>query len=117
MTTQQVANRLVELCRKGEIPKAGDELYADTIVSVEPEHAPFKTAKGKAAVQKRGAQFALSIEQRHDGSFSDPVVCGRYFGVAMMLDDTFKGQGRMKIEEICLYEVKDGKIVYEQFFF
>jgi SnoaL-like protein len=117
MTTQQVANRLVELCRKGEIPKAGEELYADSIVSVEPEHAPLKTAKGKAAVQKRGQQFASMIEERHSGSFSEPVVCGRYFSIAMVLDATFKGQGRMKMEEICLYEVKDGKIVFEQFFF
>jgi len=117
MTTQQVANRLVELCRKGEIPKAGDELYADSIVSIEPDHAPLKTAKGKPAVQKRGQQFAASIEQTHGGSFSDPTVCGRHFSVAMVLDATFKGQGRMKLEEICLYEVKDGKIVLEQFFY
>ena len=117
MTTQQVANRLVELCRKGEIQKAGDELYDDTIVSVEPEHAPLKTAKGKSAVQKRGQQFASMIEQRHDGSFSDPVICGKYFSVAMVLDATFKGQGRMKLEEICVYEVKNGKIVFEQFFY
>ena len=117
MTTQQVANHLVELCRKGEIQKAGDELYADSIVSVEPDHAPLKTAKGKTAVQKRGQQFAAMIEQRHGGSFSDPTVCGRYFSVAMTLDATFKGQGRSKIEEICVYEVKDGKIIFEQFFF
>jgi hypothetical protein len=117
MTTQQVANRLVELCRKGDVQKAGDELYADTIVSVEPDHAPLKTAKGKPAVQKRGQQFASSIEERHAGSFSDPVVCGKYFSVAMMLDATFKGQGRMKLEEVCVYEVKDGKVVFEQFFY
>ena len=117
MTTQQVANRLVELCRKGEIQKAGEELYADTIVSIEPEHAPTKTAKGKAAVVKKGQQFASMIEERHGGSFSDPIVCGRHFSVAMTLDATFKGKGRMKLEEICVYEVKDDKIVFEQFFF
>ena len=57
------------------------------------------------------------IEERHGGSFSDPIVAGRYFSVAMVLDATFKGQGRMVLEEICLYEVKDGKIILEQFFF
>jgi hypothetical protein len=117
MTTQQVANRLIELCRQGKVQEAGQELYADSIVSVEPEHAPLKTAHGKDAVSKRGQQFAAMIEERHGGSFSDPVVCGRYFSVAMVLDATFKGQGRMKFEEICVYEVKDGKIVFEQFFF
>jgi hypothetical protein len=27
-----------------------------------------------------------------------------------------KGRGRVKMEELCAYEVKDGKIVLEQFF-
>jgi hypothetical protein len=30
---------------------------------------------------------------------------------------TVKGQGRMKMDEIAVYEVKDGKIVKEQFFY
>ena len=29
----------------------------------------------------------------------------------MMLDSTMKGQPRNKVEEVCVYEVKDGKIV------
>lgn len=117
MTTQQVADRLVALCRKGEIQKAMEELYADSIVSNEPAHAPTKSASGKKAVFEKGAQFASMIETRHGGSFSEPIVGGRYFSVAMMLDATFKGQGRMVFDEICVYEVKDGKIVWEQFYF
>ena len=117
MTTQQIANRLVELCRKGQIQQAAEELYADDIHCIEPAHAPTKTAKGKKAVAEKGAQFAAMIEERHGGSFSDPIVSGRYFSSAMTLDATFKGKGRMVLEEICVYEVKDGKIVSEQFFF
>ena len=117
MTTQQVADRLVALCRQGEILKAMEELYANDIESIEPEHAPTKSAKGKPAVFEKGKQFASMIETRHGGSFSDPVVGGHYFSVAMMLDATFKGKGRMTFDEVCVYEVKDGKIVREQFFF
>ena len=117
MNTQQVANRLVELCRQGKIPQAMEELYDKDIVCLEPDHAPIKSAKGKAAVMEKGKQFASMIEERHGGSFSDPIVGGRYFSVAMVLDATFKGQGRMKLEEICTYEVKDGKIVKEQFLY
>ena len=117
MNTQQVADRLVALCRQGDIQKAMEELYADDIVSNEPAHAPTKSAKGKKAVFEKGKQFASMIETRHGGSFSDPIVGGRYFSVAMMLDATFKGQGRMKFDEVCVYEVKDGKIIWEQFYF
>ena len=35
----------------------------------------------------------------------------------MTLDATFKSRGRMQMEEICLYQVKNGKIVREQFFY
>ena len=117
MTTQQVANRLVELCRTGQIFQAQEELYADDITCLEPEHAPAKSAKGKEEVLEKGKQFASMIEERHGGSFSDPLVSGRYFSVAMTLDATFKGMGRNLLEEICMYEVKDGKIVFEQFYY
>ena len=117
LTTQEVANRLVELCRKGQIAEAQQELYSDDIISTEPAHAPIKSAKGKKAVAEKGAEFAAMIETRHGGSFSDPIVGGRYFSCSMTLDATFKGQGRMTMDEICVFEVKDGKIVSEQFFF
>ena len=117
MNTQQVGDRLVALCRKGDIQKAMEELYDDAIVSNEPANSLVKSASGKKAVFEKGKQFAAMIEQRHGGSFSNPLVAGRYFSVVMVLDATIKGMGRMSLEEICVYEVKDGKIVSEQFFF
>lgn len=119
MTTQDVANRLVELCRKGQIMDAQKELYGTDIVSIEPENAPapVKFAKGIEAVTEKGVQFASMIEERHGGNISDPTVAGNFFSLGWTLDATMKGIGRTKLEEICLYEVKDGKIVTEQFFY
>lgn len=57
------------------------------------------------------------IEEMHGGWCSDPVVGGNHFSVAMGMDVTMKGAGRMNMDEICVYEVKNGKIVKEQFFF
>ena len=39
MTTREGANRLVELCRKGLILEAQQELFADDVTSHEPEHS------------------------------------------------------------------------------
>ena len=117
MTTQQVADRLVELCRKGQIFEAQEELYADDIVCVEPPFSPMPMTKGKEAVLAKGKMFAEMIEERHGGSFGDPVVNGRYFCVPTTLDATMKGRGRQLLEELSMYEVKDGKIVFEQFFY
>ena len=117
MTTQEVANRLVELCRKGQIQQAGEELYGEDILSIEPDYAPTKTAKGKKAVGEKGMQLASMIEERHGLSITDPVITGKQFSMGMTLDATMKGQGRVLLEEICVYKVEDGKIVYEQFIY
>ena len=118
MTTQEVANKLVAYMQKGQIFEAQSELYSDDIVCIEPEGAmaPHLT-KGKKAVAEKGKEFASMIEERHGGSCSTPVVSGRHFTIAMSIDATMKGAGRRLLEEVCVYEVKDGKIVQEQFFY
>jgi len=117
MTTQEVANRLISLCRTGQIQQAQTELYGEKMVSIEPAGAPVERAEGLRAVVEKGKQFAGMIEERHGGSFTDPVVTGNYFSVGMTLDATMKGRGRVLLEEICVYKVENGKIVFEQFIY
>jgi hypothetical protein len=56
------------------------------------------------------------IEQMHSQAVSDPVVAEHAFACTMSMDVTMKGQGRMQMTELCVYVVKDGKIVSEQFY-
>ncbi|MFM9908701.1 MAG: SnoaL-like domain-containing protein [Chitinophagaceae bacterium] len=118
MTTEEVAKKLVAYMRQGQMLQAQTELYGDDIVCIEPEGgmAPHIT-KGIKAVGEKGNQFNAMIEERHGGSCSDAIVAGDFFSLTMMLDATMKGMGRIKLEEICVYQVKNGKIVFEQFFF
>lgn len=120
MSTQQVADRLVALCREGKYDQAQVELYADDAVSIEPEGLPpgaLGNAQGLAAIREKGRQFEERIEAMHSSSVSDPVVAENWFSMAMRLDATFKGMGRVDMNEICVYHVRDGKIVHEQFFY
>ncbi|MCB0522632.1 MAG: nuclear transport factor 2 family protein [Lewinellaceae bacterium] len=118
MSTQEIANRLVELCRKGDYATCYQELYSQDAVSIEPDHAPPPhRAEGMDALRKKGEMWQGMIEETYGGSVSDPIVAGDQFACAMMVDWKMKGQERAKMEEICLYKVKDGKIVSEQFFF
>jgi len=117
-TTQEIANRLVELCRTGMYEEAQNELFSDDAESIEPPEAPgLQSVKGIDAIRKKGQDFQNMVETIHGGSISDPTVAGRFISVAMILDATYKGMGRQKMEEIAVYETKDGKIVKEQFFF
>lgn len=120
MNTTQVAARLVELCRQGHYEQAQNELYADDAVSIEMAGLPSEAlgdARGLAAIREKGRRWADNIVEIHGGSVSDPIVAGDWFSIAMGIDATYKDRGRMPMEEICVYRVRDGKIVHEQFFY
>jgi ketosteroid isomerase-like protein len=120
MNTQAIAARLVELCRQGKYEQAQDELYADDAVSIEMDGLPPGTARdarGLEAIREKGRQFNAGIEAMHGGSVGDPIVTGNWFSLVMTMDATFKERGRMDMREICVYQVRDGKIVREQFFY
>lgn len=120
MTTQDVANRLVELCRQGQFDQAQIELYAKDAVSLEPEGAPsgsLGSVRGFDAIREKAKAFDQTYEQIHSVKVSDPLVAGEYFSIVMGMDATWKQGGRYAMEEICVYRVKDGKIVLEQFFY
>lgn len=119
LTTQQVAARFNELAQNNQYDVIQDELYDAEAVSIEPSHAAMMlpNAEGLAAIKKKGEDFNAMIEEMHSGWCSEPVVGGNFFSVAMGMDVTMKGAPRMNMDEIAVYEVKNGKIVKEQFFF
>ncbi|MEP6682610.1 MAG: SnoaL-like domain-containing protein [Parafilimonas sp.] len=120
MTTQEVANKFYEMGEANQWDKIQDELYSDDAESIEPPNAEMsglKNAKGKAALKEKSKQFNEMIEEMYGGFCSKPVIGGNFFSVAMGMDVKFKGMNRMNMDEVCVYEVKDGKIVKEQFFF
>ena len=119
MTTQQIASRLVELCQHGEFEKAQLELYSDDVKSIEPYDTPEypKLTEGKDKVFAKTKQFDESVKETHAISVSDPIVATHSFAVKLTMDLTMKKNNeRMNMSELCLYKVKDGKVVSEEFF-
>lgn len=119
MTTQEVADTLVKLCSEGKFLEAGKALYSPDIVSMEAAAPPggSREAKGFADVIAKGEWWVANHEV-HSSKVEGPVVAGHYFSVAFKIDATFKAQNkRFQMEEIAVYKVADGKIVYEEFFY
>jgi len=117
-TTQDVAHRLVELCRQGKVLEAQEELFADNVTSVSPDmKGGTETTVGKEANIEKGKQFAAMIEQLHSAHISGPVVAGKWASISWSMDVTMSGRGRSQMDEICVYKIEEGKIVSEQFFF
>lgn len=118
LTTEEVAAKFNQLSKEGKWDQIQEELFAENAVSIEPPNSPgLQSVEGLPAIRQKGKMFNEMVEEMHGGYSTDPVVAGNHFSVAMGMDVTMKGQGRMKMDEIALYEVKDGKIVKEQFFY
>jgi hypothetical protein len=118
LTTQEVASLFNELAKQEKWFEIQDELFSDNVRSVDPPNSPyFGYAEGKVAVRKKGEDWVKRIEAVHRTYTTEPVVGGNHFAVGREMDITVEGFGRIKIDEIMLYEVKDGQIVLEQFFY
>jgi hypothetical protein len=103
MTTQEVASRFNELAKQEKWFEIQDELFSDVVKSIDPPNSRyFGCAEGKTLVRKKGEEFVKRIEAAHRRYTTEPIVAGNHFAVG---------------SEVMLYEVKDGQIVLEQFFY
>ena len=117
MNITEVAQRLVSLSKTGAWEQAQNELFHPDAVSIEPDNLPNPSVKGLENIKKKAETWASMVEATHGGEVSEPLIADDFFSVRMSYDVTFKDRGRVQESEICVYHVKDGKIVSEQFFY
>jgi ketosteroid isomerase-like protein len=117
MNTEEVARKLVELCRNGEWMKAVDELYSKDIVSVEAHAMENMPAEMRGIDQVRGkTEWWEKNMQVHSANVGDPFVAGDKFVVQFDVDVTDKASNkRMQMSEVGIYTAKDGKVAREEF--
>jgi hypothetical protein len=119
MTTKDVAEGLVNLCSQGKFEEATKTFYSPEIVSVEAGAPPGQSreSKGLPAVLAKGEWWTANHEV-HSAKVEGPLVAGSHFAVVFKLDVTFKPEKkRFTMEEVAVYKVADGKVVYEEFFY
>ncbi|MGA9237542.1 SnoaL-like domain-containing protein [Robiginitalea sp.] len=118
MNTENIANTLVECCRKGEWERAYRDLYSPEIVSIETgDTSDMGHIQGMEGLKKKGDWWAETFDV-HSIEVSEPTVADNWFSVRFEMDTTHNPSGqRSKTSEIAVYQVTDGKIVREQFFY
>ena len=117
-TTHEIALRFNELAQEEKWFEIQDELFADNVRSIEPTTSTeLRNAEGKTAVRKKGEEWVSRIEAAHRRHTTQPIIGNNHFAVGREVDITVRGLGRVQINEIMMYEVKNGKIVLEQFFY
>ena len=116
MSTQEIANGIVKLCKAGQFDEAYTTYFAKNAKSVEPiPNLP--VAQGLDALIAKGQGWE-KITEVHSMEVSAPMVAGNHFAITFKMDTTNKESGkRNQMEEIGLYQVKNGKVVSEQFFY
>ncbi|MDZ7632005.1 MAG: nuclear transport factor 2 family protein [Gemmatimonadaceae bacterium] len=119
MTTMEIANILIELCRQGQNHEAMKQLYSDEIVSIEASAPPGQSreSRGLEGAMAKG-QWWADNHIVHSASIGGPWPHGDRFIVTYHYDVTFKPENkRFVMEEAALYTIRDGKIVHEEFFY
>ena len=117
MKTEEVANKLVELCSKGGFREAMESLYAKDIVSVEAHEMENMPAEMRGIDQVRGkTEWWEKNMEVHDAKVGGPFVARDTFVVQFDIDVTEKAsKKRMQMSEVGIYTVKDGKVAREEF--
>ena len=117
MTTKELAAKFYEYMQQGAFEKIYNELFSKDATSDETPGSDWQKAKGMDEIRIKGKKWNETVEAMHGGSTGEPMVAGNYFTCYMTMDFTPKGGARTTMEEIGFYEVKDGKIISEQFFY
>ncbi len=119
-TCKEIGNQLVSLCQQGKNEEAISQLYGDQIVSVESVQGPGfpREVAGKQNVIEKNQWWSENHEV-HSASVKGPFPHGdNKFATVFEYDVTNKPSGqRMQMEEVAVFEVQDGKITREEFFY
>jgi len=118
LTTQEVMDRFNELAKQEKWFEIQEELFAENVRSIDPPGSPyFGYAEGKINVRKKGEEWVKKITAVHHLFTTEPIAAGCHFAMGREVDIEVDGFGRILINEIMLYEVQEGKIISEQFFY
>ena len=111
MTTEEVAQRVVELVRKQAWHEALKTLYDKDIVSVEAQANAGDSTEKRGIDEVRGkTDWWVKAMEIHSFTANGPFV------VQYSADVTDKNsKKRMQLSEVGVYTVKNGKIVHEEF--
>lgn len=115
-TIHEIANGLKEMLSEQKFVEAYQLLFAEGAESIDPLNTSGQPLKGLATLIAREKDSLSSITTIHKISLSEPIIAGSYFTMSLKMSFEIRDQGHMEIDEICLYKVKDGKIISQQFF-
>lgn len=118
MTTQAVADQLVNLLREGKFEAIYDQLFdKEKVRHIEPQSPYFPDLTGVKAIKEKDAQMGANIESVQSMEVGDAIVSKDHIALTYRISLALKDGSTMSLDEIIVYKVENGKIVLEQFFY
>jgi hypothetical protein len=121
MSALEVGTRLVQMFNDGQSLEAVDELYSDSVVSIEGQGSEEMPARMEGIDAIRGKnEWWYANNEVHSTLARGPYVGHRadQFVVHYDLDVTSKDSGeRTQMQEVGLYTVENGKVAQEEFLY
>lgn len=113
-TITRLDRELNDAVLEGRILEAFEQFYAPGIVMQE-NNRP--ATVGKDANREREQRFVESIEQFHHGALLGSAVHGDLSFSEWLMDVTFKGGVRAKLEQVAVRRWHNGQVVSERFYY
>ena len=117
MINQEIANRLVDLLRAGKFNEVYDELFHTDAEHIEPQSPHFANVKGVAAIKAKDAAMGEHLRGIESMEVGDALVASRHIAIPYKLTANLKNGNQLSLDEIIVYEIEQGKIVSERFFY
>jgi hypothetical protein len=113
----KIAHRLVELLKEKKFLEAQQELLDQDVISQESEEAQSCSVNGLEAVLFKESNFLKNIKLWKNFEVSEPIISKDFFSIRMFTEVVLVNDREVSIDEIIVYEVSNGKIAKEQFFY
>ena len=118
MTTQQIADKVTSLLRQGQFDAVYEDYFdTENVRHLEPQSPFFPDLKGVKALREKDAQMQANIASIDGMEVGHPIIAKSHFALPYKMAITLKDGNKMEMDEIIVYEVKNGKIILEQFFY
>ncbi len=116
-TITEIAHRLVELMKDKKFLEAQEELFDEDCHNEEPENTKSRSVNGLNSILQKERKFLQNIKEWNRYEVSNPIIASDFFSVQLMLEVTLINNTIISVNEIIVYEIKNGKIIHERFFF
>jgi hypothetical protein len=92
-------------------------LFDEDVIGQEPEEAQSRSVNGLESVLLKESNFLKNIETWKNFEVSEPIISKDFFSIRMFTEVVLVNDREVSIDKIIVYEVSNGKIAKEQFFY